>query len=289
MNDLLRDLPDPSADRVPPAIPDPFALADMAATKISDLSGIKKIDFGIVMGSGWNHATEIIGKTVFSISASEIPGFSPNNVSGHSGQLSIVRIEQTSKYALVVGARTHLYEGKGTNAVAHPVRTIAKLGAKVLVLTNGCGGCDPNWTPGQPVLIRDHINLTGRSPLSGATFIDLTNAYSPKLRDIAKRVDSTLPEGVYVQFPGPHFETPAEVQMAKILGGNLVGMSTTLETIAAREAGMEVIGLSLVTNLAAGVSDKPISHEEVLAAGKEASTRVSQLLAQIVLEISRGE
>ncbi|WP_043535902.1 phosphorylase family protein, partial [Actinomyces polynesiensis] len=151
-----------------------------------------------------------------------------------------------------------------------------------VVLTNGCGGLNPEWAPGQVVLIRDHINLTATSPLEGATFVDLTDLYSQHLRDLAHEVDATLPEGVYVQFPGPHYETPAEVRMAGIIGGDLVGMSTTLEAIAAREAGMEVLGLSLMTNLAAGISPDPLSHAEVLEAGREAAPRIARLLADIV-------
>ncbi len=139
--------------------------------------------------------------------------------------------------------------------------------------------------PGGTHPIRDHINLPGASPLEGATFVDLTDLYSQRLRDLAHEVDSTLPEGVYVQFPGPHYETPAEVKMAGILGGDLVGMSTTLEAIAARQAGMEILGLSLMTNLAAGISPTPLSHEEVIEAGQAAAPRIARLLADIAARI----
>ena len=149
------------------------------------------------------------------------------------------------------------------------------------MLTNGCGGLNRDWGPGTVVLIADHINLTGASPLLGATFIDLSEAYPRRLRDLARTVDPGLPEGVYVQFGGPQFETPAEVRMAGVLGGDLVGMSTALETIAAREAGLEVLGISLVTNLAAGISAEPLNHQEVLDAGREAAPRLRQLLAGI--------
>jgi purine-nucleoside phosphorylase len=186
------------------------------------------------------------------------------------------------KHALVIGARTHFYEDKGVRAVAHSVRTAAACGAKVMVLTNGAGGIKESWKPGTPVLISDHINLTASSPLEGATFIDLTDLYSSRLRDIARAVDPSLDEGVYVQFRGPHYETPAEVQMAKAIGGHIVGMSTALEAIAAREAGMEVLGLSLITNLAAGISPRPLSHQEVIDSGKAAEPAMSRLLADIV-------
>jgi len=154
-----------------------------------------------------------------------------------------------------------------------------------MVLTNGAGGVDPRYAPGQPVLISDHINLTATSPIEGANFVDLTDLYSPRLRMLARTIDPSLKEGVYVQFPGPHYETPAEVRYAGIIGGQIVGMSTALEAIAARQAGMEVLGLSLITNLAAGISDNPLSHEEVLQAGRDAEPRLASLLAQIVPKI----
>jgi purine-nucleoside phosphorylase len=169
--------------------------------------------------------------------------------------------------------------------VAHGVRTAAAAGVKTMILTNGAGGIKETWRPGTPVLISDHINLTADSPLEGATFIDLTDLYSKRLRDLARTVDSTLDEGVYVQFRGPHYETPAEVQMAKTIGGHLVGMSTALEAIAAREAGMEILGFSLMTNLAAGIQKTPLNHEEVLQAGRDAEVRISALLAAIVAKI----
>src|SRR5690606_24294795 len=150
------------------------------------------------------------------------------------------------KRALVIGARTHYYEGHGVRRVVHSVRTAAAAGASVMVLTNGAGGIREHWTPGTPVLISDHINLTADSPLEGATFVDLTDLYSTRLRDVARSVAPDLDEGVYVQFRGPHYETPAEVRMARTIGGHIVGMSTALEAIAAREAGMEVLGFSLI-------------------------------------------
>jgi purine-nucleoside phosphorylase len=162
------------------------------------------------------------------------------------------------------------------------VRTAAAAGCGVIVLTNGCGGLDPSWSPGTPVLISDHLNLTGRSPLAGARFVDVTDLYSARLRALCQQVDPGLPEGVYAQFPGPHYETPAEIRMVRTIGGDLVGMSTALEAIAAREAGMEVLGISLVTNLAAGMTGEPLDHEEVLTAGRAAATRMGRLLADVV-------
>ena len=153
------------------------------------------------------------------------------------------------------------------------------------MLTNGCGGLDTSWAPGTPVLIRDHINLTGTSPVEGANFVDLTDLYSSRLRALCQEVDPTLDEGVYVQFPGPHYETPAEITMVKAIGGTLVGMSTVLEAIAAREAGMEVLGISLVTNFAAGITGEPLNHEEVLEAGRASATRMGGLLADVLPRI----
>ena len=150
------------------------------------------------------------------------------------------------------------------------------------MLTNGCGGLDESWTPGTPVLIADHINLTVASPIEGVHFVDLTDLYSSRLRALCKEVDPGLDEGVYVQFPGPHYETPAEIAMVRAIGGTLVGMSTTLEAIAAREAGMEVLGISLVTNLAAGISGEPLDHEEVLGAGRTAAARMGGLLSEVI-------
>ncbi|WP_394686408.1 purine-nucleoside phosphorylase, partial [uncultured Microbacterium sp.] len=186
------------------------------------------------------------------------------------------------KNVLVIGARTHYYEGHGVRRVVHSVRTAAATGATTMILTNGAGGIRETWKPGQPVLISDHINLTADSPLEGATFTDLTDLYSKRLRDVARSIDPSLDEGVYTQFRGPHYETPAEVQMAKTIGGHIVGMSTALEAIAARQAGMEILGFSLITNLAAGIQQTPLSHEEVLEAGREAEPVISALLARVI-------
>jgi purine-nucleoside phosphorylase len=183
---------------------------------------------------------------------------------------------------LVFLSRTHFYEGKGVRAVVHGVRTAAAAGCRTIVLTNGCGGLKETWSPGTPVLISDHINLTARSPIEGAEFVDLTDLYSSRLRALCREVEPDLDEGVYVQFPGPHYETPAEIGMVRAIGGHLVGMSTTLEAIAARQAGMEILGISLVTNLAAGISGEPLDHAEVLEAGRSAATRMGSLLGAVV-------
>ena len=268
------DLDDPATD--------PFDVAREAAAFLAQATGVARHDVLLVLGSGWGGAAELLGETVAEVPSHEIPGFSAPAVAGHGATTRSIRIEGTDRHALVLGSRTHLYEGRGVRRVVHGVRTAAAAGASTVVLTNGCGGLNPAWKPGTPVLIRDHINLTATSPLEGATFVDLTDLYSSRLRAVAREIDPTLDDGVYVQFPGPHYETPAEVKMAGILGGDLVGMSTTLEAIAARHAGLEVLGISLMTNLGAGISAVPLSHAEVLEAGVAAGPRISALLAQIV-------
>ena len=256
---------------------DPYALAKLAATAILERFDIPQVDVAFVLGSGWSAAADDLGQLIGSCELTELPGCTPPTVVGHGGALRIVSTF-TGKIAAIFTGRTHLYEGFGVDQVVHGVRSAVAAGAAVIVLTNGCGGLNPQWPPGSTVLIRDFINLTGTSPLMGARFIDMSMPYSARLRDLARSVDPDLPEGVYVQFRGPQFETPAEVRMAGVLGGDLVGMSTTLETIAARELGAEVLGISLVTNLAAGISPHPLSHEEVLEAGREAAPRLRRLL-----------
>lgn len=266
----------------------PSDAAAQSAHVIAELTGVERHDIALTLGSGWNGASELIGETIAEIPAELIPGFSVSGVPGHSGTISSIRLHG-GHHALVLGARTHFYEGRGVRAVAHPVRTAAACGARVCILTNGCGTTVKTWAPGDVVVIKDHINLTATSPLEGATFVDLTDAYSPRLRTLAHNVNPNLAEGVYAQFPGPHYETPAEVKMAAILGADLVGMSTALETIAAREAGMNVLALSLITNYAAGIAPGNLSHQEVIEAGKAAGPRIAQLLAQIIEKIEKEE
>ncbi|MFJ6534381.1 purine-nucleoside phosphorylase [Microbacterium sp. NPDC091662] len=259
----------------------PFEVATQAAADIARLTGVENHDIALTLGSGWGKAADIIGETVATIPATEVTGFSKPALEGHVGTLRSIRTPG-GKNVLVIGARTHYYEAHGVRRVVHSVRTAAATGAKIMVLTNGAGGIRETWTPGQPVLISDHINLTADSPLEGATFVDLTDLYSKRLREIARTIDPMLDEGVYTQFRGPHYETPAEVQMAKHIGGHIVGMSTALEAIAAREAGMEILGFSLITNLAAGIQQTPLSHAEVIEAGREAEPVISALLARVV-------
>jgi purine-nucleoside phosphorylase len=254
-----------------------------AARVLAEKTGVPFHDVALVLGSGWLPAVEGLGEVRAEINTASLPDFAPPAVAGHSGKIRSIRAGD--KNLLVFLGRTHFYEGHGVRAVVHGVRTAAAAGCRTVVLTNGCGGLDERWSPGTPVLISDHINLTATSPIEGANFVDLTDLYSPRLRDLCREADPTLDEGVYVQLPGPHYETPAEIGMVRTIGGTLVGMSTTLEAIAAREAGMEVLGISLVTNLAAGITGEPLNHEEVLAAGNAAATRMGELLGTVVPRI----
>jgi len=266
-------LDDPTAD--------PFAVAADAAADIARITGVDHHDIALTLGSGWADAAELIGETTATIDASEVTGFSRPALEGHGGTLRSI-LTPRGRRVLIIGARTHYYEGHGVRRVVHSVRTAAATGVRTMVLTNGAGGIRHTWKPGQPVLISDHINFTGASPLEGATFIDLTDLYSLRLRDLARSIDPTLDEGVYCQFSGPQYETPAEVQMAKIVGGHICGMSTALEAIAARQAGMEILAFSLITNMAAGIQKTPLSHQEVIEAGREAGPVISSLLAKVI-------
>lgn len=273
MHEETHPLDDPAAD--------PFEVAQTAADDIARLTGVDHHDIALTLGSGWGKAAELIGETTATLAATDVTGFSKPALEGHVGSIRSI-LTPDGKRVLVIGARTHYYENHGVRRVVHSVRTAAATGAKTMVLTNGAGGIKTSWKPGQPVLISDHINLTADSPLEGATFIDLTDLYSRRLRDLARTVDPSLDEGVYCQFRGPHYETPAEVQMAKAIGGHIVGMSTALEAIAARQAGMEILGFSLITNLAAGIQTTPLSHQEVIEAGREAEPVISDLLARVI-------
>ncbi len=258
-------------------------LARDAADRLHELTGVAQHDVALVMGSGWLSAVDALGESTAELSTTDLPGFTAAAVAGHAGRIRSVRSGERN--LLVFLGRTHLYEGHGVRAVVHGVRTAAAAGCSVMVLTNGCGGLHESWPPGTPVLISDHLNLTGTSPVEGARFVDLTDLYSARLRAVCRQVDPALAEGVYAQFPGPHYETPAEIAMLRTLGGDLVGMSTALEAIAAREAGMEVLGISLVTNLAAGISGQPLQHEEVLTAGRDSASRMGALLGAVVPRI----
>src|SRR3954452_20180604 len=261
----------------------PYVLAKQAAAVLAEKTGVERHDVALVLGSGWLPAVDALGEPTAEVATTDLPGFAPAAVAGHSGRIRSIRAGDRN--LLVFLSRTHYYEGRGVPAVVHGVRTAAAAGCRTVVLTNGCGGLRETWAPGTPVLISDHINLTATSPIEGANFVDLTDLYSPRLRALCRSADGSLDEGVYVQLPGPHYETPAEIGMVRAIGGHLVGMSTTLEAIAARESGLEVLGISLVTNLAAGITGEALNHEEVLAAGRDAAGQMGELLGRIVPRI----
>jgi purine-nucleoside phosphorylase len=251
-----------------------------AAAAIAAATGVDAHDVAVVLGSGWRPAADVIGEPAHEIVMADLPGFVPPAVAGHGGTIRSVPV--AGHRALVLLGRTHLYEGHGVDPVAHGVRTAAAAGCRTVVLTNAAGGIREGMRVGEPVLISDHLNLTGRSSLHGPRFTDLTDLYSARLRALAREIDPTLSEGVYAGLPGPHFETPAEIRMLRRLGADLVGMSTVLEAIAARAEGVEVFGLSLVTNLAAGMTGEPLDHHEVLAAGAAAAGRMGELLRDLI-------
>ncbi|WP_370970602.1 purine-nucleoside phosphorylase [Amycolatopsis sp. cg9] len=251
-----------------------------AASAIAQRTGVAAHDIAVVLGSGWRPAADVIGECETEIPFAELPGFTTPGAVGHGGTIRSLKIGD--KNVLVMLGRTHFYEGKGIDPVVHNVRTAAAAGVRTVLLTNAAGGLREGFQVGQPVLIADHLNLTARSPIVGANFVDLTDLYSARLRKIAREIDPSLEEGVYAGLTGPHFETPAEIRMLRTLGADLVGMSTVLEAIAARAAGVEVFGLSLVTNLAAGMTGEPLNHQEVLEAGRAAATKMGSLLRDLI-------
>ena len=272
-----------TAGAPPPISPtDPFELAGEAAAVVARATGVLHHDVAVVLGSGWAAAADALGPASADLAVTELPGFLTPAAAGHAGRVRSVPIGD--KRALVFLGRTHLYEGHGPAATVHAVRVAAAAGARLLVLTNACGGLRPEHSPGRPVLIRDHLNLTATSPLVGADFVDLTAVYSPRLRALATQIDPGLTDGVYAQLPGPHYETPAEIAMLRTLGADLVGMSTALEAIAARAADIEVLGIGMVTNLAAGMTGAPLDHAEVLAVGRTSALDIGELLAQVVAQ-----
>ena len=259
---------------------DPLAAAQQGADAIARRTGIERHEIALVLGSGWVPAADGLGGATHDLAVTELPGFLPPAVAGHAGRVRSIEVGGNRLLALL--GRTHLYEGRGVDAVVHGVRVAAAAGCRTVILTNACGGLREGMAVGDPVLIKDHLNLTFATPLVGARFVDLTDLYSRRLRALVHEIDPTIGEGVYAMFHGPQYETPAEVRMAGLLGADLVGMSTVLEAIAAHAEGCEVLGLSLVTNLAAGITGDPLDHQEVLAAGRAAATRMGALLADLL-------
>jgi purine-nucleoside phosphorylase len=275
--------------------PEPYGAAAASAARLAERTGQAGHDVAVVLGSGWAPAADAVaaalGAAVTEVPVADLGGFAASTVPGHAG--AVRSLVTDGLRLLVFLGRTHLYEGHPAATVVHGVRTAVAAGCRVVVLTNAAGGIRAGYQVGQPVLIRDHLNLTGRSPLTGPPpppgypprFTDLTAVYSLRLRALARAADPSLAEGVYAALPGPHYETPAEIAMLRTLGADLVGMSTVLEAIAARHLGAEVLAFSLVTNLAAGLTDHGLDHAEVVAAGAEAAGRMGALLASILPQV----
>jgi purine-nucleoside phosphorylase len=264
-------------------VTEPDALAAESARAIRERTGVDTHDVAVVLGSGWAPAVAQLGDPVAVVPMAELPGFTAPTADGHGGQ--VLSLHVGDHRVLVFLGRIHAYEGHELRHVVHPVRAACAAGAGTVVLTNAAGGLREDYSVGQPVLITDHLNLTARSPLVGARFVDLTDAYSPRLRALAREIDPALAEGVYAGLPGPQYETPAEIRMLRTLGADLVGMSTVHETIAARAAGAQVLAVSLVTNLAAGMTGHPLSHDEVLEAGRQSATRMGSLLGAVIARV----
>ncbi len=266
---------------------DAFTAAVDAARFLAERTGVDRHDVAVVLGSGWRPAADAIGTPDHVITAGELPGFAVPQVVGHGAELRSVEVG--ARRVLVSLGRVHAYEGHDIAQVVHGVRTAIFAGCTTVVLTNAAGGIRAGLAVGQPVLISDHINLTGRSPLTGPNpdasigprFPDMTDAYSARLRQLARTFDPELEEGVYVGVAGPQYETPAEIRMMQGIGADLVGMSTVHETIAARHLGAEVLAISLVTNLAAGLG-AAVDHSDVLAVAGESAARMGTLLAGLV-------
>jgi purine-nucleoside phosphorylase len=272
---------------------DPYAAAAASAARLAERTGQPEHDAAVILGSGWAQAADALGPGA-EVALADLGGFPPPTVPGHVPVVRSVRAGPLR--VLVFLGRTHLYEGHPVATVVHGVRTAVAAGSRVIVLTNAAGGIRAGYRPGQPVLVSDHLNLTGRSPLTGppppagypSRFTDLTDLYSRRLRALARETDPGLAEGVYAALPGPHYETPAEIRMLRALGADLVGMSTALEAIAARHLGAEVLAISLVTNLAAGLAPQELDHAEVTATGQAAADRMGALLAGLLPGVLAG-
>jgi purine-nucleoside phosphorylase len=271
-----------------PAPAPAYAAAATSAARLARLTGCAAHDVAVVLGSGWLPAAHALGQADTEVTLAELGGFAEPTVPGH---VPVARsLSAGPLRVLVFLGRTHLYEGYPVAAVVHGVRTAVAAGCRVVVLTNASGGIRDDLRPGQPVLISDQLNLTAQSPLSGpppptgyqSRFTDLSDLYAARLRAVARQADPDLAQGVYAALPGPHYETPAEIRMLRTCGADMVGMSTALEAIAARHLGAEVLGISLVTNIAAGLSDQPLDHAEVLATGQASAARMGELLAEIL-------
>ena len=256
-------------------------LASNAAAELRDRTGVDRHGIAVVLGSGWSGAAEQLGTAAADLAVGELPGFLPPVAPGHAGRVRSSVLADNR--VLTFLGRTHLFEGHGVGPVVHAVRVAAAAGCHTVVLTNANGSLRADLAPGTGVLITDHLNLTATSPLVGADFVDLTDVYDPSLRALAQRVDPTLAEGVYAMLPGPHYETQAEARMLRLLGADMIGMSTVLEAIAARAAGMRVLGLSVVTTVE--IDGPPIDPAEVVRVAAATATRLGGTIAAVIEQL----
>ena len=247
-----------------------------AAAELARRSGVARHDVAVVLGSGWAAAADALGRPGWEERVAALPGFPTPTALGHGGMVRSLRRGRLR--VLVLLGRVHLYEGHPPGTVTHGVRTAVAAGCRTVLLTNAAGGIRPGLAVGERVLLADQLDLTARPGAAAGP----GSPYDPALRELARAVDPSLAEGVYAGLPGPHFETPAEIRALRLLGADLVGMSTVHEAVAARAAGAGVLGVSLVSNLAAGVSPTPLSAEEVLAAGRAALPRLTALLGGVL-------
>src|SRR3954468_1273422 len=261
---------------------DPYDLAREAAARLAERTGVERHDALVVLGSGWAGAADALGDVVFELGGGELPGFLPPVAQGHAGRIRSMRLGDLA--LLVVLGRTHLYEGHGPGPVVHAVRTAAAAGCRTAVLTNASGAIRQDWPPGTSVVLRDHLDLAAAGPLVGPRFVDLTDAYAPRLRRLAHEADANLAEGVYAILRGPHFETVAEARMLRTLGADLVGMSTVPEVIAARELGLEVLGLSVVASVEPLEYGAPgVDADEVVRVAAATASRLGRIIATVLL------
>lgn len=277
-----------------------FEQVSEAANLLRSRLGTLAPRVAIVLGSGLGAAAEAVAESL-TVPYREIPYFPQPTVEGHSGTLLAGRLGGAP--VIVMLGRVHFYEGCTPLEVTFPMRVLGDLGIRAVVLTNAAGGIGEGYSVGQFVLIADHINLMGWSPLTGPNeprfgyrpgaglrFFDMTEAYSAALRRLAREAaveeGYSLPEGIYLATPGPSFETPAEIRAFRTLGATLVGMSTVPETLAARHMGMEVLGISCVTNLAAGMGATKLSHQEVNETGRRVERRLAALLKRLAPRIA---
>jgi purine-nucleoside phosphorylase len=254
------------------------AIAEAAAERLATLTGVSRHDAVVVLGSGWSPATDAWGAPTASFPMTDLPGFVAPTADGHHGTVASYDIGGVA--TLVLSGRTHLYEGLGLGPVVHGVRTAAAAGCRLALLTNASGSLRPDLVLGQPVLVRDHLNLTATSPIQGARFVDLTDCWSARWRALARELDPSLVEVVYAWLPGPHYETAAEAEWVRRLGGDVLGMSSVPEAIAARQWGLQVLGLSTVT--AVEGDDAGIDPSEVVAVAEATAARTGPLLADLV-------